>query len=147
MSERKLTAEEELLTVSFGNCYERTLPREDDELFIFLVAIDMAKNSCYFARCLLNTQDLYLLSRYKILYNERKIDMLSKCYQVFMKYICEVKGFSKADRAKLYHSWYKAMRERFTKDSETWNNWSERISTESEYILQVNEKHMATMQK
>ena len=144
MNKKQLTAEEELLTVSFGNCYERPLPREDDELFIFLVAIDMAKNSCYFARCLFNVQDFYLLPREKLLYNERKIDMLSKCYQAFMKYICEVKGFSKSERAMRYHSWYTAMREKYIQNRKT---WIRKISEESEYILQVNEKHMATMQK
>lgn len=136
MSKGKMTAEERLIKVSFGNCFGKALPREDEEMFLTLVAIDLAKNSCKFAKRIMDTQSFNLQSENEMKRNDEKIRLLSECYKNFMEYICEVKGFSKKGRAELYSDWYRTMMKKYEENKKT---WYKRIKEETYYILLVND--------
>ena len=142
MVKSKMTAEKKLINISFGNCYEKPLPKEDDELFFVLVGIDLAKNSCKFAKRVMDTQTFSLQSELEKRRNEQKIKMLSECYQNFMEYVCEVKGFPKKDRAELYGNWYRMMIKKYEENQKV---WYKRIKEETYYVLAVNDKKKKKM--
>ena len=68
--------------------------------------------------------------------------MLSECYQNFMEYVCEVKGFPKKDRAELYGNWYRMMIKKYEENQKV---WYKRIKEETYYVLAVNDMQMQKM--
>lgn len=134
MGKCKMTAEEKLIKVSFGNCYKKALPREDEEMFFVLSAIELAKNFCKFAKRVMSAKDSSLQSENEMKRYDEKIEKFSDCYKNFMEYICEVKNFPKKDRAELYSDWYRMMK---TKYDENKKEWYRRIKEETYYILLI----------
>lgn len=139
MGKCKMTAKERLIEVSFGNCYKKALPREDEEMFFVLSAIELAKNSCKFAKRVIDTKSFSLQTINEMRRYNEKIEMLSECYKNFMEYICEVKNFPKKARAELYSDWFRMMK---TQYDENRKEWYRRIKEETYYILLVNDMQM-----
>ena len=142
MPKKKMTAEERLLKVSFGNCYDKELPREDEKMFFILVGIDLARSSCKFAQRVMDAQLFDLTSEEELKKNELKLRMFTRYYESFISYICEVKGFPKKSCARLYSEWYKMMVKRYDENKE---EWCKCIKHEMFHIFVVNEMQLKNM--
>lgn len=119
MSKKKLSAKEVLLN-TFGGHYKKELPQDDFSMFVELcglyVARETFKMSDSLARLTFSPEEIKMRKEVTKMRNA----FLKECYNAFIAYICEEKGYAAKGISREYRNWYIEMSGKYEQNKEMW---------------------------
>lgn len=138
MSKKKITAKEAFLN-SFGDFYKKELPQDDDNMFIELCAIAVTRETFQMTDNITEFVISPVEAKSKKQFIKSRNMFLKGCYNNFIDYICETKGYVAKGMTREYRNWYIEMSGKYEKNKE---EWSVRIKEASTYFSNITRFYM-----
>ncbi len=105
MAKKKLSAKDEFLNL-LGGYYIKDLPEDDNGMFLELAGLAVARETFELTGQITGLPSLKNETRAKKAFDNARRKFLKECYNAFIAYICEVKGFAAKGISREYRNWY-----------------------------------------
>lgn len=119
MSKKKMNAKEALLN-TFEGYYKKELPRDDFSMFIELCGLYVARETFEMTDKL--TELVFSADETKVKKAVARLRnaFLKTCYNAFIAYICEEKGYAAKGISREYRNWYIEMSGKYEENKDMW---------------------------
>lgn len=138
MSKKKLSAKEAFLNTFEGH-YKKELPQDDFMMFIELCGLYVTRETFEMADSL--TRLTFSAEEAKLRKRVAKVRnvFLKNCYNAFIAYICESKGYAAKGISREYRNWYIEMSKQYEKNKEIWES---QVKEKAIYFSNITKTYM-----
>lgn len=119
MSKKKLSAKEVFLNAFEGH-YKKELPQDDFSMFVELCGLYVARETFELSDKITELTFSADEAKTKKSIARLRNSFLKNCYNAFIAYICEEKGYTAKGISKEYRNWYIEMSGKYEQNKETW---------------------------
>lgn len=139
MSKKKLSAKEALLN-AFDGHYKKELPQDDFAMFIELCGLYVTRRTFEMADSLTTLTFSPEEAKAKKEVAKVRNAFLKNCYNAFIAYICETKGYAAKGISREYRNWYIEMSDKYEKNKEIWES---KVEERVIYFSDITKEYMA----